>query len=404
MLIETDPVRAFMPYPSVAVPNAADGPLSGLTFAVKDLFDVEGYRTGCGCPLKLAMSGVKTKTAPSVQKLLDAGAKFMGKTHTDELAWSLYGLNAHFGTPINPAAPDRIPGGSSSGSAAAVAAGLVDFSVGTDTGGSVRAPASFCGLWTLRPTHGRVSLEDCMELAASFDTFGLFAREAKTLLAALEVVSGDDAVTLPAEPRLLKPVDMVAQLKPEPRAVYDETFGALSAKPVEIYPEGGADALYDAFRLLQAADAKRAVVPFIEMSGMPLAAGIDERAAFAAGLSEAEEAAGNAVRAPYRAFIDELLGKDGVLLAPVVHDAAFRLDAGRDIFDGFRHDAMRLLCVCGMSGLPQVVFPAGTVDGAPYGLSMIGPRGSDLSLVRLAARLFGTLARPTPKIVALTPA
>lgn len=404
MLLATDPVRAFMPYPPVAVPNAADGPLAGLTFAVKDLFDVAGYRTGCGCPLKLAMSETKETTAPSIQRLLDAGAVFKGKTQTDELAWALYGMNAHFGTPTNPAAPDRIPGGSSSGSAAAVAAGLVDFSIGTDTGGSVRAPASFCGLWTLRPSHGRVSLDGCMELAGSFDTFGVFARDPETLISALGVVLGEDAVTLPQEPRLLAPADMVARLGPEPRAVYDATFDKFSGEPVEVYPDGGADALYDAFRFLQAADAKRAVIPFIQTSGMPLAAGLDERAAFAATMTDEEEARANAVRAPFREAMDALLGKDGVLLAPAVHDAPFRLDAGRDVFDGFRHEAMRLLCVAGMSGLPQVVFPAGTVDGAPYGLSLIGPRGSDLSLVRLAARLFGAGAQPSAGLAAVTAA
>ncbi|WP_281354819.1 amidase family protein [Chelativorans alearense] len=118
-------------------------------------------------------------TTPAIQRVFDAGARFVGKTHTDELAWSLYGMNPHFGTPVNPAAPDRIPGGSSSGSA--VAAGIADIGIGTDTGGSVRAPASFCGIWGLRPTHGRIPLKGCMELAASLDTCGFFARDAATM-------------------------------------------------------------------------------------------------------------------------------------------------------------------------------------------------------------------------------
>ncbi|MBP0614587.1 amidase [Jiella mangrovi] len=404
MLIEHDPVRAFMPYPPVAVETAPDGPLAGLSFAVKDLFDVSGYRTGCGCPLRLAMSDVKSDTAPSIRMLLDAGASFKGKTHTDELAWSLYGLNPHFGTPINPAAPDRIPGGSSSGSASAVAAGLVDFAIGTDTGGSVRAPASFCGLWALRPTHARISLAGCMELAGSFDTYGVFARDSETLSRVLGVVCAEDPVPLPEDVRLLRPTDMAARLAPEQKGVYDAVFGGLAAEEVSVYPAGGVEPLYDAFRILQGADARRAVVPFIMSSGMPLTAGIDERSAAAQRLTDDEEAKGNAVRTAFRAGMDDLLGSDGVLLVPAVHDAPFRLDAGRDVFDSFRHDAMRLLCVAGMSGLPQVVFPAGTVDGAPYGLSMIGPRGSDLSLVRLAGRLFGAIARPSAKIVALKPA
>src|SRR3712207_6573184 len=120
MLLDNDPACAFMPYPAVSVAHAEKGPLLGLTFAAKDLFDVAGYPTGCGSPHMLALSGLKTRTAPTVQRLLDAGARLVGKTITDELAFSMSGKNAHFGTPVNGGAPDRIPGGSSSGSAAAV--------------------------------------------------------------------------------------------------------------------------------------------------------------------------------------------------------------------------------------------------------------------------------------------
>lgn len=386
MLLADDPVHAFMPYPPVPVDSAADGPLAGLTLAVKDLFDVAGYRTGCGSPLKLAESAVKTRTAPAIQALLDAGARFVGKTHTDELAWSLYGLNPHFGAPINTAAPDRIPGGSSSGSAAAVAAGLADIGVGTDTGGSVRAPSSFCGLWGLRPSHGRISLDGCMALAPSFDTCGLFARDPAVLAAAGAAVLGPDT-TGGAEARLLLARDMADRLAPGPRAVFDTVAAGLDAAPVAIYPDIGAAGLYANYRVLQGADAKRAVVPWMERSRMPLSAGIDQRFAHARSITEGEEVAANAVRAAFRAAMDALLGTDGVLIAPAVHDAPFRLDAGPEVFDGFRHDAMALLCVAGMSGLPQVVMPAGMVDGAPYGVSLIGPRGSDLWLIGVAARI-----------------
>ena len=140
----------------------------------------------------LAMSGIKTRTAPTVQTLLDAGARFVGKTITDELAFSMSGKNAHFGTPVNGGAPDRIPGGSSAGSAAAVSNGLCDFALGTDTGGSVRAPANHCGLFGIRPTHGRVSLELCHDLAPSFDTCGYFTRDGATFVRVGEVLLGPD--------------------------------------------------------------------------------------------------------------------------------------------------------------------------------------------------------------------
>ena len=177
MLIPSDPVNAFVDYPDVPVPNAATGPLHGVTLAVKDLYDVAGYVTGCGNPETMAESPPAKANAPCVQRLLDAGAKFVGKTHTAELAFSLDGRNTRLGTPKNPAAPGRVPGGSSSGSAAAVAAGLVDVALGSDTGGSVRAPASMCGIIGLRPTHGRIDISGAMPLAPSLDTVGWFTRD-----------------------------------------------------------------------------------------------------------------------------------------------------------------------------------------------------------------------------------
>src|SRR5690606_13349978 len=151
--------NAFVAGAGDVAPSGGSGPLSGLTLAVKDIFDIAGQRTGGGNPQMLAEAAPAKKTAPAIQTLLDAGALFVGRTQTDELTFSLFGHNAHYPQPVNPAAPDRVTGGSSSGSVAAVAGGLVDIATGSDTGGSIRAPASFCGLIGLRTTHGRVSLD-----------------------------------------------------------------------------------------------------------------------------------------------------------------------------------------------------------------------------------------------------
>ncbi|GIL60003.1 hypothetical protein Vafri_14638 [Volvox africanus] len=167
----SDPYNAYIDK-SLIVPGVAEGPLRGLSFAVKDLFDVAGHLTGFGNPIWLETHPPATHTAPAVQALLNAGATLRGKTHMDELAYSLNGENVHYGTPINPAAPGRIPGGSSSGSAVAVACGDVDIGLGTDTGGSIRVPASFCGLLGIRPSWGRVSAEGTAALAPSFTTPG----------------------------------------------------------------------------------------------------------------------------------------------------------------------------------------------------------------------------------------
>ena len=162
--------------------GAADGDLAGTTFVAKDLYDVAGYPTGAGNPQWEATHPVPTTTSSAVTRLLAAGATLIGKSHTDELAYSLSGTNVHYGTPVNSAAPGCVPGGSSSGSASAVAGGLCDFALGSDTGGSVRVPASFCGIFGLRPTHGRVAADGVVPLAPSFDAVGWFANSGAVLM------------------------------------------------------------------------------------------------------------------------------------------------------------------------------------------------------------------------------
>src|ERR1043166_5787866 len=175
-----DAINAFVPGPRVTVEGASQGPLRGLTFAAKDLFDVAGHPTGGGNHDWARYNRVPTRHAWAVQTLLDAGATLIGKTITDEVSLGILGENAFDGTPLNPKAPDRVPGGSSSGSASAVASGLCDTALGTDTGGSVRVPASFCGLYGIRPTHGRLDLSGMMTQDPNSDTTGWFARDAGT--------------------------------------------------------------------------------------------------------------------------------------------------------------------------------------------------------------------------------
>jgi amidase len=391
MLLPDDPARAFLPYPAAEVPQAPSGPLSGLTCGVKDLFDVAGYPTGGGSPHLLAMSGTKTRTAPAVQRVLDAGARFVGKTHTDELAFSLNGKNAHFGTPVNGGAPDRIPGGSSSGSASAVSNGLCDFAFGSDTGGSVRGPASHCGLFGIRPTHGRVSLEGALFLAPSFDTCGFFARDAATFERVAAVVLGDDPAPLPERPRLLLAADAFAMLDMEVRGVHapiiqriEEKLGR--AELVEAAP-GGFEPFYWAFRYLQGREAWEVDGPMIERFRPPLGPGVAERFAFSRGVTDQQVADSRAVRERARRALAELLGADGVLLLPTMPDVAPLLGEGEEALEDYRTKALNLLCLSGLSGLPQISMPLARRLEAPLGLSIMGPAGSDLSLVRLAARI-----------------
>lgn len=391
MLLAQDPARAFMPYPSVPVPHAEKGPLEGLTLAVKDLFNVAGYPTSCGSPHMLAMSGVKTRTAPIVQKLLDSGAQFVGKTITDELAFSLSGKNAHFGTPVNGGAPERIPGGSSSGSAAAVSNGLCDFALGTDTGGSVRGPASHCGLFGIRPSHGRVSLELCHDLAPSFDTCGYFARDGATFVRVGQVILGEDPQPLPEHPRPLLAMDAFALLaQPVQEALHPALHrieAALGApEPVAAAEEGFAT-LYWAMRYIQGREAWQVNGPMIERYQPPLGPGVVERFAFARAITDDQVAESQRVRAAFRTRFAALLGRDRVLILPSMPDVAPLLSESDEALNDYRNNALNLLCLSGLSGLPQVSIPLASRLGAPLGLSLIGPAGSDLSLARLAQRI-----------------
>jgi amidase len=389
-----DPAHAFVPYPDVPVPHAATGPLSGLRFGVKDLFDVAGYPTGGGSPFLLAMSGIKSTTAPTVQRLLDAGAAMVGKTVTDEFAFSMNGNNAHFGAPINGAAPDRISGGSSSGSASAVSSGLCDFALGTDTGGSVRAPANHCGLYGLRPTHGRIALAGVLDLAPGFDTCGFFTRDSHSFARVAHVLMDADPVALPATPRLLWPTEVWALLAPDVLAdakpMAEQVQAVLgTARPVAVVRDSF-DAMYWHFRHLQGRESWMTDGPLIERFAPPLGPGVAERFAWSRQVTDAQVAAASAFRAAYAQQIDDLLGHDGVLLMPTMPDVAPLRTAPDSALEDYRNSAIRMLCIAGLSRTPQLSLPLLQRNGAPMGLSLLGPRGSDLSLIALAQRLAAT--------------
>jgi amidase len=382
-----------MPYPDAPVPHATAGPLAGLTFGVKDLFDVAGYPTSGGQPFVLAMSGVKVATAPTVQRLLDAGARFAGKTITDELAFSMTGQNAHFGSPVNGAAPDRISGGSSSGSASAVSNRLCDFALGSDTGGSVRAPANHCGLVGLRPTHGRISLQRVMDLAPAFDTCGWFTRDVPTFARVADVLLGADPAPLPASVRLLSPTDVWGLLAAEvqealaaPVARVQALLG--KATPVEAVLDGF-EAMYWNFRYLQGREAWLSDGALIDRFAPPLGPGVAQRFAWASAVTDAQVASATEFRARFRARLAAMLGNDGVLLMPTMPDIAPKVDADEGRLEDYRNQATRMLCLAGLAGFPQLSLPLGSRLGAPLGLSLLGPAGSDRSLVGLAERIVG---------------
>lgn len=387
-----DPFGAFVDYPFIAVEGATTGPLAGRTFAVKDFFDVAGYPTGCGHPLKRAQAGVAKETASAVQAVLDAGAVFVGKTITDEVAYSLDGENYHYGTPVNPAAPGRIPGGSSSGSAVAVAGGLADFAIGSDTGGSVRIPASYCGIWGMRPTHGAVPLDRAMPFAPSFDTGGWFARDPETFAVVGDCLLPQD--TAPSPERLLVPRDAF-DLLPGPVAdalaiAVDRIRTSLPSEEVTLAEEG-LSSWGQVFRVHQGYEIWQTQGAWIETHQPEFGPGVRERFEWAATITDAAFADAVAARTSIRARVHALCDGGTALLLPTAPDIAPLRGTPAAQSADYRNRALQLLCIAGLAGLPQVTFPAATFDGAPLGLSLIGAAGSDRALIRAASAGFSLL-------------
>src|SRR4030066_2103214 len=228
-----DTFNAFVPGEMIIVPPKKEGQLSSLTFAVKELYDVKGFVTGAGNPRWKSTPPVAQSSAPAIEMLLNEGATLLGKTISDEMAFSLDGENVHYGTPLNSRCPDRIPGGSSSGSASAVAGGLVDFALGTDTAGSMRIPASYCGIYGFRPTHGAVSLEGIHPMAPSFDVAGWFARTPDVLARVGSVLLGIEIPEFKAD-KFVIARDLPGMKELGAASKYDAFIHSLSKLPVEI--------------------------------------------------------------------------------------------------------------------------------------------------------------------------
>ncbi len=389
-ILARDELGAFCRHTHVAITGSGEGPLAELTFAAKDIYDIAGRRTGFGSPDWLRTHPEATHTAPTVQRLLDAGAHMTGKTQTDELTFSLNGENAHYGTPINVNAPGRIPGGSSSGSAAAVAGGLVDFALGSDTGGSVRAPASFCGIYGLRPTHGRVSLAGACPLAPSFDTAGWFAREPQVMERVGRILLEEDPdATLPK--RLLIAQDAFDLAGHAASAALQPALDRVAAligksQRVTVSTEGLRQWL-EVFRVLQGREAWAQHGAWIGQAKPDLGPGIRQRMQWSSTIALEDAAPASAKRDEIAGRVAGLLREDAVIVLPTVPDIAPLRESEPHATEDFRARALSLLCIAGLARLPQISLPLGRLNGCPIGISLIGPRDSDMMLLGLARRL-----------------
>ena len=379
---------------SPLVAGEPGGPLAGVRVAVKDLFAMRGHRIGAGVPRYLADAEAEDRTAPAVSALLAAGADVVGIAQTDEFAYSIAGANPHSGTPPNAPVPGALPGGSSSGPASAVALREADVGLATDTGGSIRVPASYQGLWGLRTTHGRVPRDGLLALAPSFDTVGWLTRDAATLAAAWSatrpVAVGEDVAVAPA---LAVDAAVLGRLDEPVAAALRSAVDRLAAagRPVEQVDLGDLDRLAAAFRTVQAFEAWQVHGPWLLAHPDAVSGAVEERFRIAQAVSEAEA---DAARSALAAAADRLraLLEQRTLLLPAAGTPAPSRAATASEIDRVRAATMRLTCVAGAAGAPGLSAPLLAVGGAPLGLGLVGRPGADAALIGLGERLAAILA------------
>ncbi|MGN8647207.1 amidase [Gracilibacillus sp. HCP3S3_G5_1] len=375
-----DKWRAFIDQ-HCKIPPKEKGKLYPYTFCVKDVFEVEGFVASAGNPYWKETHLPADSNAVSVERLLESGAELVGKTHTDELMYSLNGENYFYGTPINPAAPTRIPGGSSSGSAVAVAAGLVDFSLGTDTGGSVRIPSSYCGIYGFRPSHNAISLQGVIPLAESFDTVGIMARDIEIISKVTEILlerSNDGHANFT---RLLFPKEVWELVEsPIKEAKRKIDLPHFDSKEIEI-SEDGLESWMETFRILQGYEIWKNHGEWIEAVKPEFGPGILERFQWTKTLTEESVIQAQQKRASINRNLGHHLGKETIIVIPTSPNVAPLLKTEGEALQVHRQKLLQMTSIAGLNELPQLSIPWIEIEGAPVGLSFIAAKGEDKRLI-----------------------
>ncbi|MCO7126936.1 amidase [Sporolactobacillus shoreicorticis] len=357
------------------------GRLNELVFAAKDLFAVKGHVNSAGNPLWGKTHSAARNHAPVIHRLLDQGASLRGMTVTDELMYSLKGDNIHYPPTINPRVPDAFSGGSSSGSAVATASGAVDFAIGTDTGGSVRIPSAYCGLFGIRPSHA----QGVVPLAPSFDTVGWMARDAEILERVGRCLLPESESTAPFQ-RFYLLNEAWNQVDSEStqealRTFIDQHFSNEQLKNVSL-SEPAPDELAETFRILQGYEAWQSHGTWIEQYHPHFAKDVGGR--FIAASKMRKDDAYHHAAMLKQQFTDKLrtfLRADGVLIIPTTYGSAPKRDASFEESEKVRARTMKLTCIAGVSGLPQVTVPLNDC-GRPLGLSFVSGYGTDRKLLQ----------------------
>lgn len=385
------------PLVAAALVGIGDDPadaLHGETIAVKDLYDIAGFTVGAGNPAYLREATPATQTAPAVAALLGAGASVRGIAQTDEFAYSIAGDNEHYGTPPNVRVPGALPGGSSSGPAAAVALGQASIGLATDTAGSIRVPASYQGLWGLRSTHGAVDRAGLLPLAPSFDTVGWLTRAPGVLRAAaaasLDLSTQIAAGLAEASPRFAVSRALVFAADDDVQDAFVAGVDRLTRAGLLPAPDlvdvGDLVEALRIFRTVQSIEAWRANGDWVTAHPGTLGAAVASRFAAASRIDPATEGEARAALAAARARVDAVLG-GRILLLPSASSTAPSRRADPAAVDDARTRTLTLTCLAGIGGYPALSVPLFEVDGAPVGLCLVGPRHTDLALIDIGTKL-----------------
>jgi amidase len=386
-----DKCNAFVPGEMITVSPNRTGKLSSLTFAAKELYDVKGFVTGSGNLNWKKTHSVAQKTAPSIEMLLNEGATMIGKTISDEMAFSLDGENVHYGTPLNPQCPDRIPGGSSSGSASAVAGGLVDFALGTDTAGSMRIPSAYCGIYGFRSTHGAISTEGIHPMACSFDVVGWFARTPDVLAKVGSVLLGKEIPEFKIN-KFLIARDLFNTLEPSVASEYEVFIQDLSRLPVDVVDiELGKPEFptwIEVLRTIQWWELNQAHGKWISQNLDTFGEEIRGRLEKISSVTKNDMEEKTRERKELVKYIETIISAGTVVVLPTAPDIAPLKGRPIDEARAFRAKAMRNICISTIAGLPQVSMPLIEINGCPMGISLLGAKGQDGQLLA-ATQLFG---------------
>lgn len=367
--------------------------LLGYSFAVKDVFDIKGFRTQAGNPDYYALANVADVTAPAVSILQEAGASLIAKTHTDELGGSLFGLNEHYGSPLNSYSPKRVPGGSSSGSAAAVAGNLVDFALGADTSGSVRAPASFCGIYGFRPTFDQIPATGVLPISPYLDTVGIFARHPDVISQVLNVYG----VSEQKEIKRLKIIpSLVNNLENSLRNPFLEKL-----KNIKQLASSSTDFIIDEETLVHWSSVIRTIAMYglwqvhkdwILKSNPTFGEIIRDRLKIASSISYEEYTQALIKQKEIRAFMEDNLESGDVIVFPTVHDIPPLLSSSIAQLKEFALEASRHTCIAALSGFPEITVPLRNIkENGCLGMSFLGRAGEDVSLTSFASKAHSLL-------------